>query len=1502
MLRPRHKKARRRAVILMVVLALLTLFTIVGIAFVYISDSYALSAKNDKDAQSILRPEISPEMALSYVLSQLIYDVNDDALGAGSSLRGHGLARNMYGWNHTPANLATYLPNEVPYSGVGRLRLTSPFTGFTEQDLINFRYLPGDTYRRDPERLQTAAEAAAQARGSAYVCGAVPYTYPDANNAFLAVLDPTTNRIVLPSFHRPWLFGALNDSTNLNWTTNPAGRYLTLRPRPNENPNFGIPTDPGGDVKNYDGGAGGNDSIWIDVNAPILIAPNGQRYKWLVAPLIIELDSRLNLNAHGNISGPGNSHAGNMGWGPFEVDLSRLFPLGNTEYPHLFLGTPVAGVAGTPASPPRILGKYCPGVAGNTSFLPIAPATPPAGSTGSRPRPWGNVDINGLIDPGQAMAGGLATLYTLPSLANNPTSPWPTFPLGSYGYGAPQETTSTGLPGGTFIHPLAFNPIRPAPGNRLLPLLDIVAMLRTGGTNAEFLPCDTTRLCPNAFSMATNNGLLRRLTTTASFDLDRAGIVPYLWNPYNPADPSNTLPPYILSADPVTGAASVSQAALPTNPLFTANQTPAAVAAAAATLPANSEFEPAPGGGTTFRSVLAQITKLNLNTPLTPYPAPNTTTGAISTTDPDLAQAILDRQNFAQRIFNRLQQVTGALPPASVDGQTAGATKTNQWNALRYLAQVAVNMVDFIDQDGYSTPFRWWTTTGGTSAATEWVYGVEVPRLVLNEVYTQINNNPMDTGIYSDTTTGVLQGTPLANTFYYSNFWVELMNPFPAIDAADTLSQSDVPARLAINNGSTTYPVYQVVLAANSASAALKDPRNQTGDPNFNSVGTLAGDTTTGSGTISNLPANSTTNLAIGMTVTGNGIPANARITVINSGTSITLSGNATATAAGESLTFLSVRSTVSNFPTTATVMPVGTGYATADTTGAGGFYVVGPVQTGATATATGSPIPFPTAGTTIANPNLTVSLESPGMSIQVPLGTTITGPGGTPATPQYTVVLQRLLCPGLPPNTDQASPLYNPYVTVDYIDTSTSTPAVQNDFRYHDDAGPLATVPVVTNFRAQERLEPWVATPIQRCALPTSTTVTIPTTQPYHTFFRHNGISDTLPAALSPQLNLPFRWLVHMDRQVVSKSELMHVSYCKPHELTQLFHQTPSAGLPYAYPATYSRQVVPWTDPNTRLYRFLELVDVPSRMVGVGSGDRTPGRVNLNGVYPAVINGATPPLAHPTFQAILNNQGCNEYTSTQVDTFASTLLSSRTPNFNQTTPSAQPAQIVGGSDQPYWGLGLGASAANALCPPTQTPGIGPVLSNTLISGTTLNSYAKTDFLNKIFNNTTTRSNVFAVWLTVGFFEVDSSGALGAEIGVTEGRQVRHRMFAIVDRTGLTVLNTNTTAAIPAPATPPPALTPTNLAGIMPASWADPRTGRTWAFRNNSRQVLVFEPNTANQETVVATTDATGATTATFRKGHALGVPVISRGNPGPWLRYDPRQDTEVVPYYAVIE
>jgi hypothetical protein len=184
--------------------------------------------------------------------------------------------------------------------------------------------------------------------------------------------------------------------------------------------------------------------------------------------------------------------------------------------------------------------------------------------------------------------------------------------------------------------------------------------------------------------------------------------------------------------------------------------------------------------------------------------------------------------------------------------------------------------------------------------------------------------------------------------------------------------------------------------------------------------------------------------------------------------------------------------------------------------------------------------------------------------------------------------------------------------------------------------------------------------------------------------------------------------------------------------------------------------------------------------------------------------------------------------------------------------------------------------------------------------------YQRMEMLSKIFNNLTTRSNVFAVWMTVGFFEVDDSSGfakLGAEIGRAENRHVRHRMFAIIDRTQLTCFKTiSTTPLVPgANQVVNIAATPTD-----PPTITDSRTGRQWALRDGT--MLTYDPGSPQAETVVLRVippnppmTTTPTLVADFRNSHAAGVPVVVYGNPGPWPRYDHRQD-DCILHFAVID
>ena len=97
-----HQDRRRPGVVLLVVITLLTLFAVVGIAFVLFAQAEATAARVWRDSETSQRPDMDPEMLLAYFLSQAIYGTTNQ----GSALQYTSLAENMYGapGNTTPFN------------------------------------------------------------------------------------------------------------------------------------------------------------------------------------------------------------------------------------------------------------------------------------------------------------------------------------------------------------------------------------------------------------------------------------------------------------------------------------------------------------------------------------------------------------------------------------------------------------------------------------------------------------------------------------------------------------------------------------------------------------------------------------------------------------------------------------------------------------------------------------------------------------------------------------------------------------------------------------------------------------------------------------------------------------------------------------------------------------------------------------------------------------------------------------------------------------------------------------------------------------------------------------------------------------------------------------------------------------------------------------------------------------------------------------------------------
>jgi hypothetical protein len=1561
LLRNTHRAAPRRGVILLVVLAMLTLFAIVGLTFVLFSDSTAISSKINKDAENQIRPDMDPELAMSLFLGQLIYDCHDDEMGVQSSLRGHSLARTMYGANfsvitqpgghpvldangrpsyHTvdSTGTKTILGNCLPYCGVGRYQLPSTlFPGFNEWVLANYQYFAVDGFVRDPEYTQTRSSPSARRAGS-YIASNASYTYWDPNTMFLACFDSPTGEIRVPSFRREWMFGSELDAypgnpyglfPNPNWT-NRVGKYIIVRPRPvdhllqsdvQNDPVLGrlgwplpldaiarnagqtaalnsliatlqaqgkllpYPRDRGADVKNADWAAGGCDSMWIDIGAPVLTMADGRKYKMLVAPLILDLDNRLNLNVAGNILGTNRAHASNQGWGPWEMNPAKVLnaTIAPNEWQNLFVGSSFGTTTNN-------YGRYGP------DNLPPGRAL----SGGTFLHDYARIDFNGVKDPGQAGAGSPTDKYLLPGFTGNPNNLWhsfPYYPPTGYGNGVPVETTDPIT--GKQNHPAAYNPLRAssaASDDRRLSVQSMHALLRgggfsEGGTGSEFVTSDLRILMNNlSFDQAKDaaGNLLavkrRNQVTTISTDLDRPSVIPYIWNP-NDTD---------LTRRFRMQAATATRPAQPTGG-------PAFGLAFPSLAQRNATPNPGEFDANTWRSLYATLGRVDLNRPLRKYPplTPNDgTTGVFNLADPttqaQYQAAVLDRQQLAQDIFDVLRKVTGAVDIWTVPALRATYPVTSpEYQALRWLAQLAVNIVDYIDEDDYMTPFHW-DTGNVTPGDMGWVFGVELPRLTLNEAYAQLDNDNSDTQLRA-------AANPQATLPYRMNVWVELHNPLPAETFPGQHLHANPNAQLQLTMNGRAVPVYQVLLTQpglNIATGPLSDPANVTGDPDFGNAGPSRVN-----GTVGGATPNPWGTLPFQQTV----LPANGAY----SGPSLAPNSNQ-------------------------------------------GFYVLGP-----------EPPPGPNGAffDTLFDPNFPTTLKSPQMSYPVPL---TAAPAAAAIMPSLDVVLQRLACPHMPPNPLPGKPGNNPnlppnpHITTDALEltgTADHNTTMVWDSRSLAGTGVLRNAPGVVARATRQtvgRLQPYAAgLPLQRqIPLP------VPANQAQNTFFRHNAREDTPPtaaqlAAATETLKTSFDWLTHLDRVLVSPMELINVSGVKPHELTRWFQSAPAGFNARTLSTNPSPHLVPWTKGDGRLYRFFEFATTGSFQDGYAVGGRVPGKINVNTMGPQDLE---------VFRAIVDAQPGNTFYSTSgsgstvADRLFNLVINDRTP-FGIPTSGDNPFLSLGTGHAPGFDLASGTSRSldNTLLraqiggaglvdpqrmleptyPSLATPN-GPYPRGTL-QPAMYHPYQRYELLNKIMKNLTVRSNVFAVFMTVGFFEVRDDSSipvkLGAEIGRSENRHVRHRAFAIVDRTHLQMASTHLKPPVPVlPGQPggipgvtivvPPGEISTALSFVI-KEINDPNTGILEATAGintasnlhwtiEAGTMLTVNPNTNGEETVTVFQNGTLPTgqprlQARFFKNHgsatnATNAAVVVRGNPGPRFRYNPRGDTNVVPYFAIIE
>jgi hypothetical protein len=698
--------------------------------------------------------------------------------------------------------------------------------------------------------------------------------------------------------------------------------------------------------------------------------------------------------------------------------------------------------------------------------------------------------------------------------------------------------------------------------------------------------------------------------------------------------------------------------------------------------------------GVDWRSLTTALGRLDLNRRLTPYPlgAPQTPATYNQRFDvPGAAEQFLqaqqDRQRLADDIYTRLLRVTGV--PRS--GRVPNQPTAEELQVRRWLAQLAVNIVDYIDEDDVSTPFNFYTpqdadllpfdvgecASSGNPATPDlelpkyWVFGTELPHVVVNEALAEYTDQAAPPGRTPPTTVKV---------------WVELYNPFVVPQGSRLQPQDGFPVPLRVEavprslvNQPAAYGPYRLVVANGLAARPLND--NVLGKPDAVRAATTDDDYTTPVGLV------------------GGGRQA-----------------------------------------------------APSPAVGPEGFFLAGPRGADARNTIAAPAVP----------PN-TPWLQSPNLEYQRTFD---------PRQPEekargLTVLLRRLANPHVPfdprpgvrgPDGEvTANPWYNPYVTVDYLD---SVPL-------QDAAGRAA-------YASRGKRQPYAAHVSQIADQQP------PAPRTAHTFGRPNN-----PGPLGGASD----WLVHLDRELVSPMELLHVSGCQPHQLTQRF-------IVGAGPGQKFQHYAPWFDQTRRLYRLFEFVQTASRAGGADSAGRIPGKINLNTVWDP-----------ETFLALCDPQPSNgpNFTPDEVGRIWRRLIEQRTPGLGK-------GGGPGPDDRPFLGLATGYGLPDGPSnPDPQRPRRGSGINDTLLraddpgadtlpgggaAGPRLfqvqgedHPYRQAELLTKVFNNVTTRSNVFAVWLTVGFFEVADDTVrpvkLGAEVGRAEGRHLRHRLFAIVDRSAL---------------------------------------------------------------------------------------------------------------------
>ena len=227
------------------------------------------------------------------------------------------------------ANFDSFLPAEV--LGVNSLAVNQQGIPFNAEDFTLASYV--DPANADAVFLNLTLDGGGDDIGRTGFLSRdnapnEPYDVADFQNMFLSGIDRAGN--IIPSFHRDRLYsnrvtapaspsvlrqftfrpvfveqtgtGAPDDETELGSTANRDfyNTFLADYFEPDGTPNT-VATINGPQNLDVDSdGDGQLDSVWIDIGLPTQVDSQGVRFRPLVAYRVIDMDGRLNVNAHGS--------------------------------------------------------------------------------------------------------------------------------------------------------------------------------------------------------------------------------------------------------------------------------------------------------------------------------------------------------------------------------------------------------------------------------------------------------------------------------------------------------------------------------------------------------------------------------------------------------------------------------------------------------------------------------------------------------------------------------------------------------------------------------------------------------------------------------------------------------------------------------------------------------------------------------------------------------------------------------------------------------------------------------------------------------------------------------------------------------------------------------------------------------------------------------------------------------------------------------------------------